>query len=185
LTATPPSSWLATPTAPPSTASSAPGDAAIGGLVDGQTYYAIVASGNTTSFQVASQKNGTPINLNTSNLTGGTTHWFGPQSIDLSESSGTQQLRINLTGDSGSGTQTIVGPGGISLAMLAPPPGDGVSTASSTGSGGGFVGVNENSANATASADVSAYIAADSMSVRASSSPRPTTASSSPKSTTS
>ena len=74
-------------------------------------------------------------------------------------------MRINLTGDSGSGTQTIAGPGGVSLATLAPPPGDGVSTASSTGSGGGFVGSNENSSNATATAAVSAYIAAESMSV--------------------
>src|SRR5205085_551265 len=54
--------------------------------------------------------------------------------------------------------QQIEGPGGVSLAVVTPPPGDGISSAKAKGSGGGFFTLGSNSATVTSTPTVSAYV---------------------------
>ena len=128
-----------------------PGDRPFANLVDGRTYYVFNPTNSTTSYQLTDTPTGTvPLTLGTAGLGTTATHRFAAESVDLGPSAadGGHQFRINIlasTVDTQFGPQRIVGPGGVALATLAPPPGDGVSTASATGSGGGFVGVNDNS----------------------------------------
>ncbi|MGB7963029.1 MAG: hypothetical protein WCF12_08765, partial [Propionicimonas sp.] len=143
------------------------GDGEIGGLDDGKTYYVIPYDAASGRFQLTATAAGTtPITLSASGLTSTTDHWIGPQFADLSASSGQHQLRLNLTSsviDTTYGSQTVVGPGGVSLAVLLPPPGDGFSTAKANGSGGAFYAANTNTSTSTSTATVTAYIGSDSL----------------------
>ena len=140
------------------------GDGAFGGLVDGSTYTVHVLDAAAGTFQLGAPGGTfTPITITIPAGASSALHSLTPI-IDLQASGGTHELRIDITGSTVPGTQRIVGPGGVSLATLSPPPGDGVSTALATGSGGGFVGSNNNTSNATITATVTAYIAAASLS---------------------
>ncbi len=140
-----------------------PGDQKFSNLVDGQTYY--IVSRTAGSYQVADTVGGTAKTLGTAGLTGTTVHTFARESVDLTAPlvTSTHQFRIDITGAVSGTTQRIVGPGGVSLATLKPPPGDAVSTAGATGSGKGFVGETANSSVSTATATVTAYIASASL----------------------
>ena len=133
----------------------------IGGLTSDQSYYVVNASGS--GFGLSLTKGGSAIPLSTVGLSPGSmTQQIGPQGIDLSALngvSGTLELHIQLTSsviDTSKGPQMFLGPGGVSLGVLAPPPGNGISTATSQGSGGGFVGVNSNMSTVTETLNVSA-----------------------------
>jgi hypothetical protein len=124
---------------------------------DGRTFYVINPDNNDT-FQLALAPSGSALTLSgpsspTSN------HKIGPESVDLlSPATGTQWIRMDITGNV-SGAK-LTGPGGISLSVLSPPIGDGVSSATAKGSGGGFVGVNINDGTITDNPTVDAYVQA-------------------------
>jgi hypothetical protein len=107
----------------------------IAGLVDGVTYYTRNVSGDT--FQLATTPGGAPItSLDGTDRAG--THSFARAGLDLVGQSGTHSLRLDLTSAPGA-NHLLLGPNGVSLRTLAPPPGDGQSSASAKGGGGGFV----------------------------------------------
>ena len=142
-----------------------PGDRPFNGLVPGQTYYVVNPTNSTSSYQLAAAPDGTAITIGTAGLSAGATHAFGPQSIDLGAVTGSHQFRIDITSSTlPAASQKIVGPGGVALATLLPPPGDGVSTAAATGSGKGFVGESGNKSTAIINAKVTAYIDSASLS---------------------
>jgi hypothetical protein len=93
----------------------------IGGLENGKTYYARNVTANT--FQLATTPGGSPITgLDGANRVG--THAFGRAGFELVGQSGTQSLRLDLTSAPG-GNHLLLGPDGVSLRTLSPPPGDG------------------------------------------------------------
>ncbi|WP_456654689.1 hypothetical protein [Bradyrhizobium sp. JR3.5] len=136
------------------------GDLPIGGLNSGQTYYVINPGNSTTSFQLALTPGGSAIGLTVS-PGASANHKIGPEGIDLSASSGLQELRIDITGGPGvDGQQQLLGPGGVPLNVVSPPSGDGISSAVGNGSGGGFVGINTNHGTLTENPTVTAYVSA-------------------------
>jgi hypothetical protein len=141
-----------------------PGDLPIANLVSGHTYYVVKPTNSQFAFGIALAPGGEAIVLQTAGLSPSAGHAFGPQSIDIGATDGSHQFRIDITETQfPTAAQRIVGAGGVGLATLSPPPGDGVSTASSTGSGKGFVGSIANSSLSTSNATVTAYIASGSM----------------------
>lgn len=141
------------------------GNAQIGGLVNGQTYYVVHRASDGSSYQLAHTPGGTAIRLNKTGLNSNATHWVGPQSIDLGTPAPmtTHEFRIDITGTLPSGTHMLTGEDGVNLAEIVSPPGDAVSTAYSQGSGKGFVGEANNSSESKANATVTAYIATGSL----------------------
>jgi hypothetical protein len=118
-------------------------DQAIGGLVDGVTYFAVQVVAN-TSFKLATDKLGTnivtpggidPVTGETV-LSGSST--LGSEGVDLSNpGSGAHRLVLDFN-SVGSGIQLLDGVGGA-RALTGAPSGDGIVTASASGLGGGFV----------------------------------------------
>jgi hypothetical protein len=128
---------------------------AIGGLVDGATYYARNVSGDT--FQLAATPGGSPItNLDGEGRIG--VHAFARPGLDLTAQSGIHSLRLDLT-SAPAGNHLLLGPGGVSLRDIAPPTGDGQSSATAKGGGGGFVAVGNPDADLVLTQNVQAYIA--------------------------
>ena len=136
------------------------GDQAIGGLIDGVTYY--VSDSTTTTFKL---KNGldeyiefTPTDpLNGATLTG--THGFRTEGVDLtSVGTGEQQLAIDIT-SAGSGSRLLEGVGGA-RALAGAPSGDGVVTSAASGTSGGIVQVSGADADASSSPTVTVTVQA-------------------------
>ena len=128
-----------------------------GSLADGRTYYVEYVDAN--SFQLRGTADGAVLGLSNTGLSTRAQHYFSPV-VDLQVGSGDQILRIDLpAGATVTGTQSILGPGGVSLSLTAPPVGDGLSSATSRGSGGGFVGLRNNDATVNYNPTVSAYVA--------------------------
>ncbi|MEY2518223.1 MAG: large repetitive protein, partial [bacterium] len=144
-----------------------PTEEPISSLVDGITYYVYRPTGmSADNFQLVATKTGTtPLTLGTTGLGATVVHKIGVESVDIdaltcgSTVNCDQTLRINITGGV-AGNQFLTGPGGVSLATISPPVGDGASSATSTGSGGGFVGVGSNTATITANPTVKADVTA-------------------------
>ena len=110
-------------------------------LVNGETYY-VVNSGafGSNTFQLATCTVCSPIGLDTSEVTG--THTLGIEGIELTPATGTQSLFIDFTSAGGNG-QSLLGPNGVSLRTISPPPGNGISESSGGGGdGGGIAGGN-------------------------------------------
>lgn len=144
------------------------GNAHIGGLVSGQTYYVINPTNSTTSYQLAGSYEdamaGNAITLDTTGLRSAAKHWIGTQSIDLQPvTSGTHEFRIDLAGSLPDGAHWITGEGGVNLTELVAPVGDTVSTADAQGSAGGVYGKSKNESNSSADYTVTAYIASGSL----------------------
>ncbi|MES9844904.1 MAG: hypothetical protein ABW131_09690 [Candidatus Sedimenticola sp. 6PFRAG5] len=125
-----------------------------GSLQDGVTYYVANVSGN--SFQLANSA-GAVLSLSKSGRYG--THEIGYAGINLSASSGTNNLRLDLTSWSQGGK--LLGSGGVSLRLLSPPPGDGESYAKAQGGAGGFIEVGVPTAKLYATYNVNAFTAAN------------------------
>ncbi len=145
-------------------------NAAIGGLVSGQTYYVVNRPDDGSSYQLASTPGGDPITLGTEGLRSSAKHWVGTQSIDLdletTAPATTHQFRINITTATlpgGTAHHWITGEGGVNLAELVAPAGDTVSTADSRGSAGGVYGGSTNKSNSNADFTVAAYITSGSL----------------------
>ncbi len=148
------------------------GNAPIGGLVSGQTYYVIKNDATPGSYQLASSyedaRAGNAITLDTTGLRSAAKHWVGTQSIDLqapvaADAGTTHEFRIDITGSLPDGKHWITGEGGVNLAEVVAPAGDTVSTADSQGSAGGVYGGSTNKSNSNADFTVAAYIASGSL----------------------
>jgi len=116
-----------------------PSEQAIGGLIDGRTYY--VRRISATSFTLA-DSGGSTVSLNpTDPVTGATltgTSTLGTEGIDLmAPGTGRHELVLDLTG-AGGGTQQLKGVGGA-RALASAPSGDNVVTAAASSEGGGLV----------------------------------------------
>ena len=112
--------------------------APIGGLVAGQTYYVRNATANT--FQLSA----TPERADhraQRRLAGRhrAQHGFHQAGIQFNGTSGgTQDLHIDFS-SAPAGNDKLLGPGGVSLRTIAPPPGNGISASSAEGGAGGIV----------------------------------------------
>ena len=116
---------------------------AIGGLVDGNTYYVVNATA--TSFQLALTRGGSAQTLAARGIVGA--HTIGVEGIDFTTAgTGTQDLVFPLNTAGASGTYRLVGVGGAG-ALLNAPPGDGEAIAGAISSGGGLVQVGGASAS--------------------------------------
>ena len=136
-------------------------DLPIGGLVDGKTYYVDLQAGNEANeFGLSETPGGARVSLTPTSLTGVTNHLIDARAEDITAGSGEHDLRIDITGSSISGTQNILGPGGVSLSLIAPQSGDGISSSTVKGSSGAIIGVQKNAANLTAKPTVTADITA-------------------------
>jgi len=133
--------------------------APIGGLSDGYVYYVRNATPNT--FQLSATPGGPIISLSVdspADIKG--EHSFHQAGIQFnSTSSGTQDLYIDFTSNP-AGNDELLGPGGVSLRTISPPPGNGISAASADGGEGGVVAGASPSANTNVTANVAAYVAA-------------------------
>ena len=128
---------------------------AIGGLEDGKTYYVTNISGD--SFQLSATPGGAAItSLDGSARVG--THFLARTGIELSGQSSLHTLRLDMTSAPG-GNHLLLGPDGVSLRTLSPPPGDGQSSASATGGGGGLVATGNPDGVLDATQHVRAFIA--------------------------
>jgi hypothetical protein len=142
-------------------------DLPITNLVDGVTYYVkldnIPAGQQNNRFQLANA-NGVVIDIAANALSTSPLHSLGTEAIDLTAASGQQTLRIDLT-STVVGADTLLGPGGLSLALLSPPSGDNISSGAVKGSSGAFISVGVNSADVRVTPNVSAFVAADTVQV--------------------
>ncbi len=128
----------------------------LSGLTDGQTYYVINPTEN--SFQLAATRGGNAMLINAADsvqilqrdgavastitpVTRGGTHALGTLGIDLRAGSGTQSLFMDLTSQPTTNDHRLLGPGGVSLNLISPPPGDGVSGSKAIGGSGGGIDV--------------------------------------------
>jgi hypothetical protein len=136
--------------------------APIGGLVAGQTYYVRNATAN--SFQLSATPNGAILALNVgapADRIG--VHGFHQAGILFNgTSSGTQDLHIDFS-SAPAGNDKLLGPGGVSLRIISPPPGNGISASSAEGGAGGIVASSSPSAQTNVTATVDAYDAARSL----------------------
>src|SRR5262249_46330068 len=135
-------------------------DLPIGGLTDGVTYYVHLDSSDPNNkFQLTATPGGSIITLNATGLTG--THRIGTEGVDLSAngtSVGNFALYLDLQ-TVGSGTQHLLGPGGVPLGNLLGSGGDGTSSATAEGAGGAIViEVSVPKGTLTQSPTVDAYI---------------------------
>jgi hypothetical protein len=131
---------------------------AIGGLTNGDAYY--VVNQSSTSFQLAATSGGSPITLTAPANTAGMQQFF-PAGAPLVTASGQQELSIDLTGAGSGTTQELLGPGGISLRQISPPPGNGVSSAVAKGGSGGAGEFSKPTAQVNSTYTVSAAINAN------------------------
>ena len=131
--------------------------APIGGLTSGQVYFVRNASSDT--FQLSATPTGAILSLNVGSPAGITgMHTFHLAGIEFNSSSGgTQDLYINFTSNP-AGNDELLGPGGVSLRTITPPPGNGISAASAEGGAGGFVAVSSPDAETDVTANVQAYV---------------------------
>ncbi|MDH3308770.1 MAG: hypothetical protein OEO77_14805, partial [Acidimicrobiia bacterium] len=122
--------------------------APISGLADGAGYYVVGCGGAcTTFFQLSSTLGGSARNIDNL-LQNGFGHQFVTEGVDITDSGrGFHRLVIDIS--PGSGTQQLVGIGGVGFAAKD---GDGVISASATGGGGGAINV------ATAKANAKLYV---------------------------
>ncbi|MDB5862130.1 MAG: repeat-containing protein, partial [Ramlibacter sp.] len=135
---------------------------AIGGLVDGQTYYVDLVTGQPTKFRLLDGA-GQVVALNPLDpvtgavLTGNST--LGTESVDLTNAgSGNHRLVIDILAD-GTGTQRFDGIGGA-RALAGAPSGDGVVTSSASGSSGGVVRVTNSNVDASTTPTVNVTVGA-------------------------
>ena len=148
---------------------------ALTNLEHGRTYYVVGydydADAGQATFGLALTRNGTPIQLNgqdtiavfqrngafVENRTFDTrrgTHRVGSLGIDLrTGTDATEALRLALTSFP-AGTHRLLGPGGVPLSTVSPPPGDGISGATAQGGTGGFGDINVPTAKVRASSSV-------------------------------
>ena len=159
---------------------------ALSGLVDGQTYYVVDNTYNTTAnrttFALAATPGGVAIEVDDSESfqifavggalvrTGTAVTRGGGHTVKkatdavaraLTVRSGDdalQSLRIDLTSAGGSGEHRLLGPGGVLLASVSPPPGNGESGATAKGGSGGAVNVNVPTAELIATATVTTTV---------------------------
>lgn len=136
---------------------------AIGGLEHGVTYYVVNALTDpdtlVQSFQLAATPGGTPITLDTTQVSG--THSIGRDGVALYGGSGTQSLRIDISEASATWPHgdELLGPGGVSLRIFNPPAGSGKSSSSASGGSGGGVEVSQPTATTTVTHNATAYLA--------------------------
>ena len=133
--------------------------APIGGLTSGQVYYVRNAIGDT--FQLSATPTGPILSLNVGSPAGiKGMHSFHKAGIQFNSSSGgTQDLYINFTTNP-AGNDELLGPGGVSLRTISPPPGNGISASSAEGGEGGLVASASPDAETNVTANVQAYVAA-------------------------
>ena len=133
--------------------------APIGGLTSGLVYYVRNATANT--FQLSATPGGSIISLNVgspADIKG--MHSFHKAGIQYNDSSsGTQDLHIDLSTNP-AGNDKLLGPGGVSLRTITPPPGNGISASSAEGGEGGVVASSNPKAQTNVTATVQAYDAA-------------------------
>ena len=131
-------------------------DLPIGGLNDGQTYYVHVISEN--KFQLMDTPNGSIQPLDAAGLTG--TNHIGTDGVDLGPMTSIASDNLYLVlSTAGSGTQSLLGPGGTPLADILSTGGDGISSATALGGSGSIVlEVGVPHGNLTLAPTVDAYI---------------------------
>jgi hypothetical protein len=135
--------------------------APIGGLSDGLTYYVRNANTLAGTFQLSATPGGSILALDV----GSPADRTGPHSFHKAgllfngASGGTQDLHIDLTTNP-AGSDKLLGPGGVSLRLISPPPGNGVSAASAGGGEGGVVASADPYAETDATPTVQAFVAA-------------------------
>ena len=121
-------------------------------------YYVRNATANT--FQLSATPTGPIISLNVgspADIKG--MHSFHKAGIQFnSSSSGTQDLHIDFTSNP-AGNDELLGPGGVSLRTISPPPGNGISASSADGGEGGLAASGNPSAQTNVTATVQAYVA--------------------------
>src|SRR5262249_40446222 len=94
--------------------------------------------------------------LNTSEVTG--QHSISPAGVNLAAASGLEQLSIDLSSPGSGTTQKLLGPGGVSLRSLSPPPGDGISSTAVQGGSGGALEFSFPKGTTNVTPDVRAYV---------------------------
>jgi hypothetical protein len=129
--------------------------AAVGGLADGETY--VVDLVDATRFKLETT-GGAPIGLSTSNIDGA--HRVVLAGLDLVTSSGDHEIRLDLDDMQPADNHTLLGPGGISLRDLSPPPNDGASAASARGGAAGLTAIGVPDTDVGVDPTVMAYSAA-------------------------
>ncbi len=137
-------------------------DPIVTGLVDGRTYYVLTATGSTYTLADSASAT-TPVGIGYLPTTDATTDQFlGPEGLDLIETTGQHRLVIDiLPGSSNVTSAKLLGPGGVPLAQVSPPTGDGVSSTSATASNGGLVAIADNEVSVYINQTVTAASAAD------------------------
>src|SRR5262249_29251675 len=129
----------------------------LGGLQDGFTYYVQQVVGDT--FKLSTDPAG--VNIVTPVVTGRSgASTLNRAGLLLTTSNGVHDLRINLTGPAPGGVHSLLGPGGVSLRTISPPPGNGTSESSAKGGGGGLADFQKPRASTSVTANVSAHVAA-------------------------
>ena len=108
----------------------------IGGLQSGVTYYVVGATAS--SFQLAATRGGAALSLDTTGLTG--TYQIGLDGVQLTPSSGTQDLHLALTGPSTTSStgDELLSSDGTSLRLQTPVLGNGLSLAIAVGGSAGL-----------------------------------------------
>ncbi len=131
---------------------------AIGGLVDGDTYYVINAT--STSFQLAATPSSTKVISLKVSKSGGI-HSIGVEGIDFTgtPTSGDAYLVFPLNPQGASGTYQLV-PVGVSLVQPLYASIDDAASATAVGSGAGLVTVVGSDAEATSSPTIATYVGA-------------------------
>ncbi|MEL6550929.1 MAG: hypothetical protein AAFQ54_11870 [Pseudomonadota bacterium] len=134
-------------------------NAPIGPLVDGQVYYVVAESG--TQVRLAETPGGAVLSF-TIPPTDGNAHRLGVLGIDLTATSANEfyELRIDVQGGLNGANDRLNGPGGVSLAIIAPQAGDGTSSVTVKGSGGGIVSVGTNTGTLKVAPKVTADVSA-------------------------
>ena len=133
---------------------------ALGDLVSGRTYYVRAAPNSDGQVELLSIPTGTtPVNVDGTGRGGG--HAIGIVQVDLQVGSGTQVIYANLTSSSlPSGSHTLAGPSGASLASIKPPSGNGKSEVTVNGGSGGGINVSVPSSKINGAPQVTALLAA-------------------------
>ena len=132
----------------------------IGGLVSGNAYVVHVVSGDT--FQLFDPTTNLLVPIDGTGLDGSAMHSLTQDDVVLVPSSGPQSLYVSLT-STPSGTDRLLGPGGVSLLLSTPVIGSGSSTATATGAGAGFINADVPSASLTIAPVIEAYSAASTL----------------------
>ncbi|MCA9167540.1 MAG: hypothetical protein KDB23_07715, partial [Planctomycetales bacterium] len=141
-------------------------DAPIGGLVDGYTYFVDftdIAPGQTANNFHLVDKDGTRVDLDATGLSTTALHSLGTESIHLTgTTSRTHSLRFDITAVP-VGTDQLLGRGGLLLSQTNATSGDNISTGTVTGSSGALIAIDAHHVTIEITPNVSAYIAAASV----------------------